>query len=44
MKSIIFFLQVFKRVRQRLIRLSMENKILRQQVKLLIESNNSRKH
>jgi hypothetical protein len=44
MKSIKFFLQVFKRVRQRLIRLSLENKALKLQVKLLIESMNHRKH
>jgi hypothetical protein len=44
MKSIVFFLQVFKRVRQRLIRLSLENKALKVQVKLLIESMNHRKH
>lgn len=44
MKSIIFFLRVFNKVRKRLIRLSLENKILRKQVELLIESKGQKKH
>ena len=37
-------LRIFKYVRKRLIRLSLENRRLKLQIKLLIEANNSRKH
>jgi len=37
-------LRIFKYVRKRLIRLSLENQRLKLQIKLLIEASNNRKH
>jgi hypothetical protein len=37
-------LRIFKYVRKRLIRLSLENRRLKLQIKLLIEASNNRKH
>ena len=37
-------LRIFKYVRKRIIKLSLENQRLKLQIKLLIEANNSKKH
>ena len=37
-------LRIFKYVRKRIIKLSLENRRLKLQIKLLIEANNSKKH
>ena len=37
-------LRIFKYVRKRIIKLSLENRRLKLQIKLLIEANNNKKH